>query len=452
MVRAPQRKEYFPVYFVEPYKGNEIALGFDLGSDPTRLKPLERSRDTGEMVATARIKLVQETAGQFGFLVFKPMYRKDGLVDSVESRREKLEGFALGVFRIGDIVEKSVSYLTTKGIDFYLYDESAPMQERFLYFHQSRLSKAVSMPKRSEKAKSEASFRYAKTLDVTGWKWTILYTPLPEYIAARRTWQPFGLLLIGLLLTALCGSYLVINIKRTGRIEKLVKERTNELSIANKELRHEITERRHVEEALRSSEERYRTILESIEDGYFEADLAGNCTFANDARCRSLGYTKEELIGMNNRQYSDPESVKRVYQGFNRAYRTGEPVKNLEEKVIRKDGTKAFSELSVSLIRDSGGKPTGCRGVSRDITERKRAEESLRESEEKYRTILESIEEGYYEVDLAGNFTFFNDSVCQILGYPKEELMGMNNRQYSDPESAKRVYQAFNRVYQTGEP
>ena len=87
-----------------------------------------------------------------------------------------------------------------------------------------------------------------------------------------------------------------------------------------------------------------------------------------------------------------------------------------------------------------------------DLTSRKRSEKAQRESEEKYRTILENIQEGYFETDLAGNLTFFNDSVCRIHGYPKEELMGMNNRQYTDKETAKKVFQAFNKVYNTGEP
>lgn len=85
-------------------------------------------------------------------------------------------------------------------------------------------------------------------------------------------------------------------------------------------------------------------------------------------------------------------------------------------------------------------------------TERKRAEEALRESEEKYRTILESIEDGYFEVDIRGNFTFFNDSMCKISGYTKDELMGMNNRQYMNQENAKKVYQTVNKVYTTGKP
>ncbi len=214
----------------------------------------------------------------------------------------------------------------------------------------------------------------------------------------------------------------------------------------------DITDRKRAEEALRQSEERYRTIIDNIQDGYLEVDLAGNFTFVNDAECKNLGYTREELTGMNNRRYMDEENAKKVFQAFNTVYRTGEPVKGLDLEVIKKDGTKAFDELSVSLIRDSEGRPIGFRGISRDVTERKRAEEALRLSEERYRNILKSIEEGYYEVDLTGNFTFVNDSMCQIFGYPREELMDMNDRQYTDQETTRKLFQAFNEVYRTGKP
>jgi diguanylate cyclase (GGDEF)-like protein/PAS domain S-box-containing protein len=211
-------------------------------------------------------------------------------------------------------------------------------------------------------------------------------------------------------------------------------------------------ERKKAEEALRQSEERYRTILESIEDGYYEVDLAGKFTFFNDSMCRIYGYPREELMGMNHRQYTDQETAKKVFRAYNQVYRTGEPGRVLDYELIRKDGTKRYVEASISLQKGSSGKPIGFRGIVRDITGRKKAEEALRQSEEKYRTILESMEEGYYEVDLAGNFTFFNDSMCKALGYSKEELMGMNNRQYTDQENAKRLFQAFNGVYRTGKP
>jgi PAS domain S-box-containing protein len=214
----------------------------------------------------------------------------------------------------------------------------------------------------------------------------------------------------------------------------------------------DISERKQIERALRESETRYRTILENIEDGYYEVDLTGNLTFFNDAMCRIHGYSKEEMMGMNNREYTDEKTAERVYDNFNKVYRTGEPARIFAYEIIRKDGTRRVNEASVSLITNSDGESIGFRGIVRDTTEHQQAEQALRESEEKYRTILETIEEGYYEVDLAGNFIFFNDSICGILGYSKDELMGMNYHQYTNEETAEMVYQTYNTVFQTGEP
>jgi PAS domain S-box-containing protein len=141
-------------------------------------------------------------------------------------------------------------------------------------------------------------------------------------------------------------------------------------------------ERKRAEEALRESEDKYRTVLENIEDGYYEVDLAGNFTFSNDSMCRILGYPKEELMGMNDRQYTDKENAKKVFQAFNKVYRTGEPRRECDWEIIRKDGTKKYVDASVSLRRDSSGKPIGFRGIVRDITERKRAEKALKEKSE----------------------------------------------------------------------
>ncbi len=212
------------------------------------------------------------------------------------------------------------------------------------------------------------------------------------------------------------------------------------------------TERNQMEEALRQSEEKYRTILESMQEAYYELDLAGNFTFINDTVCRHLGYSREELIGMNNRGYQDAVGTERSYQLYKEVYETGKPIKIVDSELIRKDGTKGIYEMSVSLIRDSEGKPIGFRGVSREVTERRQMEEALREREERYRTLLENMEEGYYEVDLKGRFTFVNNALCKIHGLPKEEMLGMSNRQYMDEETAKKVYGIFNQVYKTGQP
>lgn len=212
----------------------------------------------------------------------------------------------------------------------------------------------------------------------------------------------------------------------------------------------DITERKLTDEALRQSEEKYRTIIENIEDGYVEMDLKGNFIFFNDAISKMHGYKKIELLRMNYREFMDEENADKIFATYNKVFTTGKPEKDFEYEIITKDGLKKYLETSISLIRNANGKAIAFRGIVRDRTANKQAVEALRESEEKYRSILENIEEGFFEVDLAGNLTFFNHSTCQLLGYKREELLGMNYRQYTDQNTAKDVFRAFNRVFQTG--
>jgi PAS domain S-box-containing protein len=163
-----------------------------------------------------------------------------------------------------------------------------------------------------------------------------------------------------------------------------------EAEIRNKQMQAEL-QREAVLEKLRQSEEKYRTILENIEDGYFEVDLAGNLTFFNDSVCRVIGYSREELMGMNNMQYTSKEELKKVFQAYNKVYLTGEPNRELVWQITRKDGTKRYIEGSISLLKDSSGKPAGFRGIARDITERKRAEKILIENEERLRGITHNL-------------------------------------------------------------
>ncbi|MDQ1335358.1 MAG: Histidine kinase [Thermodesulfobacteriota bacterium] len=216
------------------------------------------------------------------------------------------------------------------------------------------------------------------------------------------------------------------------------------------ELEQETIELKRTAAVLRQSEERYRTVLDSIEEAYFEVDLAGNFTFFNDSLCRMLGYSREELLGKNNREYMPPESSREILALFSQLYRTGKPVKKVVYEIIGKDGLRHFHELSASLMKDATGKPIGFRGISHDITDLKKAWDALRESEAKYRSILEGIEEGYYETDLAGNFTFFNDPMLKVGGYSSDEFMQTNFRSYSDEETIEKVHMVFNSVYVTG--
>ena len=135
-----------------------------------------------------------------------------------------------------------------------------------------------------------------------------------------------------------------------------------------------VNQRKIAEEALRSSEERYRRIVETTPDGYYEVDVNGNYTFFNDAMCDLLGYSRAEMTGMNHRAYLDEENSQKLLNAINQVYRTGESIKALEFTFTRRDGSVRHAESSITLITDSRGQPTGFGGFLRDSTERKQAE------------------------------------------------------------------------------
>ncbi len=178
-------------------------------------------------------------------------------------------------------------------------------------------------------------------------------------------------------------------------------------------------EQAKVEKALQESEKRYREILLNIEDGYLELDLAGNLQFFNPTLCKYSGYTEEELYGMNNRQVMDERQSKIAYETFNEVYRTGRPCFVHDWEFHRKDGQKRFFEASISLMRDSRGKPVGFRCFGRDTTRRRRAEEQARiHQEQLYQAgkmvALGTLVSGVaHEINNPNNFIMLNTPILE---------------------------------------
>ena len=214
-------------------------------------------------------------------------------------------------------------------------------------------------------------------------------------------------------------------------------------AIANAQL---FADRKRAEEALRESEERYRTILVNIEDGYYETNLRGDLTFFNDSLCRMLGYSKDEMMGMSNKQYTDEENRKKLYAAFNQVYRTGKPVKGFDWQVFTKDGRKIFGEVSVSLLKDSKGEPIGFRGIARDITERKQTEEELRTEKQRFEMLLENAPFGMILIDKAGNFKYVNSKFIDLFGYALNDIPKGREwfrKAYPDPDYRHHVIETW---------
>ncbi len=170
-------------------------------------------------------------------------------------------------------------------------------------------------------------------------------------------------------------------------------------------------------EKLEASEEKYRTIVESIEEGYYECDITGTFTFVNDSLCKIIGYSRDEFMGINSRQLMDKDTAKKVYQVFNKVFKTGIPIKLLDWEFTKKDGTRGFISASISLIKDAGGHTVGFRGIFRDITDWKLIEEKLINEKERFESLAMDAPFGMSIINPDGAYEYVNPEFTGIFGY-----------------------------------
>ena len=235
LVSAADRAEYFPVTLVEPLQGNEAAVGFDLASNPARLEALERARDTGGLLVTQRIRLVQETGEQFGFLAFQPVYREGAAIDTVEQRRASLLGFTLGVYRAGDILTAALSVFDAGGIEILLVDESAPVGEELLASYSFAAPPIPELAPTDGSSEGATRLKRLQTFEIGGHDWSVIATATPAFGSASSagTWTT---LVSGLVVTVVLVALFRVTLHRAHRIQQVVKKRTAQLTALNDEL------------------------------------------------------------------------------------------------------------------------------------------------------------------------------------------------------------------------
>lgn len=237
LVRALSRPYYIPVTYLQPLTGNELAFGYDLTSDLTRRAALETARDTGQIAASGRIRLVQENKNQFGFLVFLPLYNSSTIPPSQVARREQLNGYLLGVFRVSDVVEESLETFDYN-IDFILSDQSAVEPGQFLGRYDAATQTVTTKTVQNIDKRRPCPFPNdcTQTLTTGGRQWTITFIPATNY-PAPTLWGALSTLVIGLLLTIIIARYLSQAQAELARTRELSQAKIRLFSMASHELR-----------------------------------------------------------------------------------------------------------------------------------------------------------------------------------------------------------------------
>jgi len=185
----------------------------------------------------------------------------------------------------------------------------------------------------------------------------------------------------------------------------------------------DITDRKLAENALRESEERYRLLVERMREGLVQADNDGVLQFVNDRFCEMLGYTREELVGAKGElllAYAEDVSLMREKTRM----RMRHIADQYEVRVRRKDGTVVWLEIGGAPVVDAAGNVVGSIGVHNDVTERRMAEEALRESEARYRLMAENSTDMISRTSTNGILLYASDACRRLLGYDPSELVG----------------------------
>jgi PAS domain S-box-containing protein len=372
IIRAAHHPEYVVVYYIAPLEANKSVLGYDITSNPILRREVAKGFATGKLTATDRIALPQESGQQFGIMLFLPLYQRDVAGKSAGSRHKYRKGVVAEVLQIGDAVEGAMKNFADEGINLYLYDlEGVTEKERFLYFSPTGLKDVTKIPLDEKSVKK--GLYWTRTFDFIGHKWEILFSPSSAYLHRHYIWQELVVLFISLSLTFTLAFYLWRKLKYTEDIEQRVLRQAQ----TNQELEDKIVEQKQTEEALRQSEDKYRTLIESANDAIFILDMDGKFLEVNRATYERLGYTKEEILSMSISELDDPQFADMVPERLEQINKDGGGV--FESAHVRKDGTVMPVEVNSRIINYKGRK--AFLSVIRDITDRKKAAQEKAELE-----------------------------------------------------------------------
>ncbi len=400
---AVEREIFYPVLYIEPPEGNEEVFGFDLGSEPLRRATMEQAAQTGLVIATEPLALAHESGDRTSILLFRPVFS--------DSASMTLKGFVVAVLRLEHLFAQTIPWLEDQQpaiiLDlFQLSPDAAPL---FLASTQPARINEPDKYLRLQPLDYSADFHVTAPIFAFGRTYIVAAHAGPAFHAVHPARAGVISMLTGTVLSLMLVAFIVLLNNRRYMLEQQVREQTA---------------------ALRESEARYRILFEGSHDALMTLEPPEwRFTSCNPATLALFNVASEaEFVALGLWELS-PEyqpdgsfSITKAKQMIETALRNGS---HYFEWTHRRLNGELF--LSTVLLNTMTlGNKTLLEATVRDITERKRAESALRESEQKYRLLVENANSVILRMDARGNVTFFNTFAQHFFGYSEAEILGRN--------------------------
>ncbi len=344
-IRARERPVYLPALFVLPEKSNSAMVGLDLASDATLLPTMEAAR-AQNVPTSARLSTV--TYGNRAERVYRtliPIYLNQAPSQTHEQRQENIAGYAMAIVHPARLIDTAMKKLPSS------YQRAIAVQAVDAATGGEVIYSSEAWPEKGSPSESQSIVKLA------GRTWQIICRP--SVAAATPMWQSWGVLLAGLILTSLVAAYLSAMWDRAAKIESQVFERTAQLA-----------------------HERYLvdSLMDTVPDHIYYKDTKSRFLRINKSMA-SLFHLKSpaDAIGKTDFDFFTGEHAERAFEDEQEILRTGEPIVGREEKETWPDGSVTWVSTTKQALRNPFGEIIGTFGISRDITERKRAEQHLAE-------------------------------------------------------------------------
>jgi len=414
------KEEYLPIFYIEPMSGNEMALGYDILSNPIARQAVNKARDNGKLVITEPIQLIQDTIESLNVVMYRPVYKKKAGNDSILDRQEAFKGVVASVNSIEHLVGEALIGVDHSELNVQLFfaDNQVP------FFDQGKFG-IDSLP----------ILEVRKSLSIGEAEISAVVVPNTSFFKSRYSRSVWGLIFGGLLFTALVMLFVLVMAIRSIRIEQIVKERT-------KALTREVIERHEAEQQAKLNEERFNRALSAANEGIWDWNIETGEVISIPSWEKLLGYDEGELeeadidVWHHLTHPDDKLEALSVRENFLAGLR---PDMEREFRMMHKNkGWIWILSKGEATRRSEDGKPLHVSGTRIDITERKIAEEAMRIA-----AISFDTHEGILITDSANRIVRVNAAFCDISGYQEEEVLGENPRIFQSGRQGDLFYQLF---------